>query len=222
MKKYICSICGYIYDEIAGIPSGGIAGGTKWEELPVDWVCPLCGAAKSEFKEQAHEPAAGKAEVAIGELEGDLREMTVGEISALCSNLAKGCEKQYLAEESALFTQLSEYFKSKTPEEDQPDISGLLKLVQKDLEQGFAAANSAAGAKEDRGAKRALVWSEKVTRILNSLLARYEKEGDGFIRNTNVYVCDICGFVYVGDDPPELCPVCKVPSWKFAQIERRA
>lgn len=53
MKKYICSICGYIYDEAAGIPDAGIAPGTKWEELPEDWVCPLCGAARSEFVLQA-------------------------------------------------------------------------------------------------------------------------------------------------------------------------
>lgn len=53
MKKYVCTICGYIYDEAAGIPNAGIPAGTKWEDLPADWKCPLCGAAKSDFKEQA-------------------------------------------------------------------------------------------------------------------------------------------------------------------------
>ncbi len=52
MKKYVCSVCGYIYDEAEGIPDDGIAPGTKWADLPEDWVCPLCGAAKSEFEEQ--------------------------------------------------------------------------------------------------------------------------------------------------------------------------
>jgi rubredoxin len=52
MKKYACSVCGYIYDEADGIPEDGIAPGTQWVELPADWVCPLCGAAKSEFEEQ--------------------------------------------------------------------------------------------------------------------------------------------------------------------------
>ena len=37
--------------------------------------------------------------------------------------------------------------------------------------------------------------------------------------NTNVFVCTICGFIYIGDNPPQLCPVCKVPSWKFEKIE---
>jgi rubredoxin len=52
MKKYVCGVCGYIYDEAEGIPDDGIAPGTKWVDLPEDWVCPLCGAAKSEFEEQ--------------------------------------------------------------------------------------------------------------------------------------------------------------------------
>lgn len=39
------------------------------------------------------------------------------------------------------------------------------------------------------------------------------------LENTGVYVCTVCGFVFVGDAPPEQCPVCKVPSWKFEKIE---
>ncbi|HBD85978.1 MAG TPA: rubredoxin [Clostridiales bacterium] len=49
MAKYVCNICGYEYDESAGYPDGGIAAGTKWEDLPEDFVCPLCGAGKDEF-----------------------------------------------------------------------------------------------------------------------------------------------------------------------------
>jgi rubredoxin len=48
MEKYECP-CGYVYDEEAGDPDNGIAPGTKWSELPADWVCPVCGLAKSEF-----------------------------------------------------------------------------------------------------------------------------------------------------------------------------
>ena len=47
--KYVCDLCGYIYDEAAGIPDAGIAPGTKWADVPEDWVCPLCGADKSQF-----------------------------------------------------------------------------------------------------------------------------------------------------------------------------
>ena len=49
MKQYECDLCGYVYDEAAGDPDNGIAPGTKWEDLPADWVCPLCGAGKDEF-----------------------------------------------------------------------------------------------------------------------------------------------------------------------------
>ena len=42
--KYVCDLCGYIYDEAAGIPDEGIAPGTKWADVPEDWVCPLCTA----------------------------------------------------------------------------------------------------------------------------------------------------------------------------------
>lgn len=52
MEKYICTVCGYIYDEAQGIPDEGIAPGTKWVDLPEDWVCPLCGVTKEEFEKQ--------------------------------------------------------------------------------------------------------------------------------------------------------------------------
>lgn len=50
MKQYVCSVCSYTYDEAKGILQAGIAPGTKWEELPEDWKCPLCGAGKSQFR----------------------------------------------------------------------------------------------------------------------------------------------------------------------------
>jgi rubredoxin len=50
MAKYVCTVCGFVYDEANGIPEAGIAPGTKWEDLPDDWVCPLCGAEKSDLR----------------------------------------------------------------------------------------------------------------------------------------------------------------------------
>ena len=49
MKKYVCEVCGYVYDEAAGDPDNGIAPGTAFEDLPEDWACPLCGADKTQF-----------------------------------------------------------------------------------------------------------------------------------------------------------------------------
>lgn len=50
--KYTCSLCGYVYDEEEGVPDEGIPAGTKFEDLPEDFVCPLCGAGKDEFEEE--------------------------------------------------------------------------------------------------------------------------------------------------------------------------
>lgn len=49
MKRYICDLCGYIYDEAEGDLDNGIKAGTKFEDIPEDWVCPLCGAGKEDF-----------------------------------------------------------------------------------------------------------------------------------------------------------------------------
>ncbi len=49
-QKYICTVCGYIYDPEVGDPDGGIAPGTPFEAIPDDWVCPECGVAKEEFE----------------------------------------------------------------------------------------------------------------------------------------------------------------------------
>jgi len=52
MDKYVCKVCGYVYDPAKGDPDNGIAAGTKFGDLPGDWVCPECGAAKSEFEKE--------------------------------------------------------------------------------------------------------------------------------------------------------------------------
>ncbi len=50
MRKYECIVCGYIYDEALGWPDDGIPAGTKWEDVPADWVCPDCGVSKEDFE----------------------------------------------------------------------------------------------------------------------------------------------------------------------------
>ena len=51
-KKFKCILCGYVYDPDVGDTDGGIKAGTPFEELPDDWVCPLCGAPKDQFESQ--------------------------------------------------------------------------------------------------------------------------------------------------------------------------
>jgi len=49
IMKYVCGVCGYVYDPAEGDPDNDIAAGTTFEALPDDWVCPLCGIGKDEF-----------------------------------------------------------------------------------------------------------------------------------------------------------------------------
>ncbi len=49
MTKYECP-CGYVYDPAEGDPDNGVDAGTSWDDLPEDWVCPLCGAAQEDFE----------------------------------------------------------------------------------------------------------------------------------------------------------------------------
>jgi rubredoxin-NAD+ reductase len=51
VMKYVCDVCGWEYDEALGDPDNGIAPGTKFEDLPEDFVCPLCGVGKDMFSE---------------------------------------------------------------------------------------------------------------------------------------------------------------------------
>ncbi len=210
--KYICQICGYVYDDAKEkVP---------FAELSDDWKCPLCGAAKSDFKPEANGDE--KKEVTVLEpMEADLEKLSAGQLAALCSNLARGCEKQYKQEEADLFKQLADYFTAVVPAVNDASVEKLAKELQTDAEN-YAAVRATADANADRGAARVCVWGEKVTRMLSSLVNRYLNEGEAMLKDTNIWVCTTCGFVYIGDTPPELCPVCKVPDWKFEKIEGRA
>ena len=52
MDNYVCDLCGYVYDPSVGDPDGGISPGTSFEDLPDDWVCPVCGAGKEDFSKE--------------------------------------------------------------------------------------------------------------------------------------------------------------------------
>jgi rubredoxin len=53
MDRYVCTVCGYVYDPAEGDPDNGIEPGTKFEDLPDDWACPVCGAAKEDFEKES-------------------------------------------------------------------------------------------------------------------------------------------------------------------------
>ncbi len=224
MSKFVCSICGFIYDEAGGYPDGNIPPGTLWPDVPSSFVCPLCGASKAEFHEREEASSSPAAPVDPGSpvaLPEDLS-YTSTELSAIFSNLAKGCEKQYDPETAELYNQLSSYYGGKSEYGGKADFESMKTLLQKDLDTSFSIANGIAGKSHDRGSLRALKWAEQVSKMIKSHLGRLESGTPSYIENTNVYVCEICGFLFVGDEKPEICPVCKVPSMKMTQIRRGA
>jgi rubredoxin len=52
MDRYVCTICGYVYDPEQGDPDNGVDPGTAWENVPDDWECPVCGASKDDFEKE--------------------------------------------------------------------------------------------------------------------------------------------------------------------------
>lgn len=222
MNKYICTVCGYIYDEALGTPEYDIAPGTLWEDLPDDWECPLCGASKDLFEpESKPAPKPAVPQAVTSNVPADSEDLTALEISIICSNLAKGAEKQYMPTEAALFTELADYYKSIAAPVQPASFTVLAELVARDLDTGIAQTRAAAVAAEDRGAQRPLVWTEKATNIEKSILARNPDGDETLAADAEVYVCTICGFIYVGDNLPAVCPVCKVPNWKFEKVVAR-
>ena len=143
------------------------------------------------------------------------RDLSPLALSALFSNLRKGSEKQTLLEEAALYAQLEAYYAARAMAPETADWSELAAAIDADLDSGIPAANAAAGGVRDRGALRSLVWDEKVTRIQKSLVKKAQQAGPEATEAANYYVCTACAFIFQGEAPPDLCPVCKVPAWKF-------
>ena len=209
--KYICSVCGYVYDEEKE--------GAAFSGLSEDWKCPWCKAPKTAFASEVKEEPE-PVPVPVPETGGDLKKLTPGQLAALCTDLSRGCEKQYKSEEAGLFADLAEYFTAAVPDLPEADVSALSELLEKDIRQ-YPGIRAVADENGDRGAARALVWGEKVTRMLSALVGRYLNEGEAFLKDTEIWLCTACGFVYVGDTPPERCPVCKVPADRFEKVEGR-
>ena len=214
MKKYRCTICGYIYDEAVEK--------VKFADLPADWKCPLCGAPKEMFEEiieeeKEEETKDNLTNVVNSEEEEDLRLLSNYEISLICSNLAKGCEKQYLEEEEHLFKELASYYESKE-DSNNGTFNDVLDKVNNDLNE-LSSAMDIASSVGDRGAKRVITWALKTSNVIKYIIENYQKNGVNYLKNTKIWVCDICGFVYIGNEAPSVCPICKVPSLKILEVK---
>ena len=126
-----------------------------------------------------------------------------------------------MEEEAGLYRELADYLSAITPPLNDASVEMIEASLAEDIED-YPTVRQTVDADGDRGAARALTWGEKVSRMLSSLVERYLKEGESMLEGLDIWLCTACGFVYVGEKAPELCPVCKVPSWKFEKIEGRA
>ena len=224
MSKYVCSICGFIYDEELGYSEGNILPNTSWSDIPSSFICPLCGASKEDFVEKV-ELTNNTITPLKSEISRELPEeldYTEMELSAIFSNLSKGCDKQYDFELAALYQQLSSYYGKSTSIGSHPNFEELQTILSDDILSNFTMANEIANRYHDRGSLRAIKWSQQVTRMINSHLKRISLKSPEYLKDFNIYVCDICGFIHIGKEKPEICPVCKVPNIKMTQIKRGA
>ena len=129
MKQYVCGICGYIHDEAVG---------GKWEDLPADWKCPVCKAGKDAFKPKEEKTASQE----VLEKPHVDKELSPMEMSIICSNLARGCEKQYLPQQADDFRKLAEFFRSKAVPVEEASTARLLELIEQDLSVGYPYGNA--------------------------------------------------------------------------------
>ena len=148
--KYVCSVCGYVYDEEKE--------NKLFSDLPDTWACPWCKAPKALFGPKEDGPGEAAAaerteavqsgseeEDALGTEAAGESMASAGELSVMCSNLARGCEKQYRPEEEALFRQLAEYFAARIPDVDDAGMEQLASMTARDLAEGYPALSGGTG-----------------------------------------------------------------------------
>ncbi|MBL7005645.1 MAG: rubrerythrin family protein [Spirochaetia bacterium] len=136
---------------------------------------------------------------------------------AIFSNLAKASEKQQLYVLEKLFSELSESMQLKSSSRKvSPET--IKNQITEDLQNQYPEIMKKAEYTEERGVHRALRWGEKVTTLQKSLIDRYLLKGDEFFVENDLFICEACGFIFLGKTSPGLCPVCKAPEKRFTKV----
>ena len=213
--KYICSICGYVYDETSE--------GTAFADLPDSWsvrsagLQRICSAPRRKLKQRLNRhiripQLPDHLSMSIRIMPEKICISSPPENFPPCARIWPGdARNSTKMKKPVCFARLPLTSRRLHRTEPDGDLTHLLSLFENDLTIGYPAVQSAAQTTGDRGTQRVCVWGQKVTVILNSLVQRYQREGSAFLRNTQIWVCSVCGFAYVGDTPPELCPYAKFP-----------
>lgn len=147
------------------------------------------------------------------------------------SNLAKACEKQTRSREAELLWKIAEYFdgsglsatwgenRNSSDSAQAPSTFAEFAAAFGADESGYLApVRDAAASDHDRGALRMATWASKVNAIQKSIAERYAKKGESLVEGRSIFVCEACGFIFIGDEAPAVCPVCKAPAMRFSRI----
>jgi len=137
-------------------------------------------------------------------------------IPPILTNLAKAAKKQQNTDESQVFLTLADLF-SKTAKRD-TNLETIEGSLQEKLKTGYPVLQEQAAAIGDRGVLRTLTWGKKVTTIQKSLIHRYRKTGEALLSGQDIYICEACGFIFLGEKSPDICPICKAPSKRFSKV----
>jgi len=149
-------------------------------------------------------------------------------LSLICSNYQLASERMHRPNLGKLFSLLSRSFEIQAmnvsvEDEKRPVFNRFLERMQEsiqdDLKNNYAAGEKAAHAVRNRGVLRSVTWGKKVAAIQNSVIKRYIKsEGSLVQHDQQMYVCQACGFIGIGTETPDVCPVCKAPAIKFISL----
>ena len=115
-----------------------------------------------------------------------------------------------------MFRELSKHYEG-LEEDKAGNLDDVSDMINSDI-NNFSKTMEVFSKYDDRGSKRVVNWANKSTNIMKVVIDTYKEKGIDYIKNTKIWVCDICGFVYIGDIPPKVCPVCKVPSLKILEV----
>ncbi len=139
-------------------------------------------------------------------------------LSALYGALATASEKMLRPNMAGAFAELSRAAADRAGKAGIDDpIAELGRIAETHLTRDYPRADTAARAAGDRGALRAVTWAKKVTAIHRSSLRRYASSGEDLVADgQSLWICEACGFVSLGPNPPDRCPVCKAPIGRFS------
>jgi rubrerythrin len=135
---------------------------------------------------------------------------------AIFSNLSKAAEKQQLNEMAELYSQLSDTCYIGTSETF--EFRDLKDRISSDLIDHYPKIQKEAESKNERGILRTLRWGQKVSTLQATLIDRYLEKGEKLLEGKDLFVCEACGFVFLGDGAPDICPVCKAPKMRFSKM----